>query len=146
MNTHNRAYTRNNRRLQTKIRDTLAYAILISIGLGVGFGAKEAYAWYSTPAVYIETDTTAHFADTAQKVVMYTTQWCPYCKKAKQYLKDNQIAFEERDIEQGGEQVSALFQSIDAPGIPKIVVGDKVIIGFNQPVLQQELKQQQLLM
>jgi len=30
---------------------------------------------------------------------IYTTSWCPDCRKAKQFLEENKLAFEEIDIE-----------------------------------------------
>ena len=30
---------------------------------------------------------------------IYTTNWCPDCRKAKQFLEENNLAFEEIDIE-----------------------------------------------
>jgi len=31
---------------------------------------------------------------------IYTTSWCPDCRKAKQFLEENKLAFEEIDIEE----------------------------------------------
>ncbi len=130
---------------KSKIKDVATYAVLIGIGLGVGLGAKKAYTWYNEAPAYVETNTAVHFANTEQKVVIYGTQWCPFCTKAKAFLTDNNIPFVERDIEKDGQKVSALFDTIGTPGIPKIVIGNRILTGFNQAVLQQELKQQQLL-
>ena len=33
------------------------------------------------------------------KVIMYSTAWCGYCKKARQYFKSKGISFVEYDIE-----------------------------------------------
>ena len=35
-----------------------------------------------------------------QPVVMISTSWCGYCRKARQFFNDNQISFEEIDAEQ----------------------------------------------
>ncbi|MCJ8272865.1 MAG: hypothetical protein MJK04_26145 [Psychrosphaera sp.] len=130
---------------KSKIKEVATYAVLLGFGLSAGFGAKKAYAWYNEAPAYVETNTAAHFANTEQKVVVYSTQWCPFCTKAKQFLTDNNIEFEERDIEKGGQKVSALFNTIGTPGIPKIVIGNKILTGFNPTLLEAELKQQQLL-
>jgi mycoredoxin len=34
------------------------------------------------------------------EIKMYTTQWCGDCRNAKRFLKENNIAYEEIDIEQ----------------------------------------------
>ncbi len=36
----------------------------------------------------------------SKKIIMYTTSWCGDCRNLKNQLKDNQIPYEERDIEQ----------------------------------------------
>ena len=35
----------------------------------------------------------------SKKVVMYSTSWCGYCKKARAYFKKNNIAYSDYDIE-----------------------------------------------
>lgn len=130
---------------QLKIKELFIYSLLIGIGLSVGLAAKYSWDWYHTPPQYIKQNTSAHFTNTAEKVVIYTTQWCPFCKEAKKYLVANNIAFTERDIEKGDEQVKALYQSIGYKGIPKIIIGDVIINGFNRPILKAELEKNQLL-
>jgi mycoredoxin len=34
------------------------------------------------------------------QIKMYTTQWCGDCRNAKRFLKENNIGYEEIDIEQ----------------------------------------------
>ena len=131
--------------LMFKIKEVLTYGLILAVGLGIGLGVKQGYAWYNAAPAYIEMDTSAHFANTNEKVVVYSTQWCPYCKKTRDYLTANKIAFVERDIETGDETTKALYTSIGAEGIPQIVVGNKIITGFNLSMLQPELKRLSLL-
>ncbi|MGH9402663.1 MAG: glutaredoxin family protein [Terriglobia bacterium] len=44
-----------------------------------------------------------------QKVKMYTTSWCPDCRRAKYFLKEHGIPFEEINIE-------------DTPGASEFVI------------------------
>ena len=37
--------------------------------------------------------------DTGQKVVMYSTSWCVYCKQARNYFEENGISYSDYDIE-----------------------------------------------
>lgn len=128
-----------------KIKEVLSYAVILAVGLGIGLGVKEGWAWYNTPAPYIETDTSAHFANVDTKIVIYSTSWCQFCKKTREYLESNNIAFEDRDIELGDASIDQLYQSIGAKAIPQIVIGNKIINGFNREVLSAELKAQKLL-
>lgn len=128
-----------------KIKEVFSYGLILAAGLAIGLGVKEAWVWYNAPPPYIQTDTAAHFAGTHEKVVMYSTEWCPYCKKTRDFLTNNNIPFVERDIEKGDAHIDALYHSIGAQGIPQIVIGDKIITGFNLSVLKPELEKQQLL-
>jgi glutaredoxin len=131
--------------MMDKIKEVMQYAIILAVGLGIGIGAKEGWAWYNTPAAFVETDTSAHFANINEKVVVYSTSWCQFCKKTREYLIANNIPFEDRDIEKGDAAIDQLYQSIGAKAIPQIVVGNKIISGFNQVLLAQELKALKLL-
>lgn len=129
----------------TKIKEVISYALIIGVGLGIGLAGKSAWEWYNQVPAYIETDTREHFANVSNKVVVYTTQWCTFCKKTKAYLTENNVAFLERDIELGDANIDQLYQSIGSPGIPKIVIGNKIINGFNLNLIKQELGEQALL-
>jgi len=133
------------KQLRSKIKNSVQVIALIAFGLAIGIGAQKAYGWYMAPPAYITVDASAHFENTAESVVIYTTSWCPFCKKAKAYLTANNIEFIERDIEQGDERIKKLYQSIGLKGVPKIVIGDKAINGFNLPLVEQELVAQKLM-
>jgi glutaredoxin len=36
----------------------------------------------------------------AKRVIMYTTNWCPFCRIAKRHLADLNVAYEEVNIEE----------------------------------------------
>ena len=63
------------------------------------------------------------------RVVMYSTEWCGSCKKAKRYFRKNKIPFHEYDIEKT-EKGRRDFASLNGTGIPIILVGSKRMNGF----------------
>lgn len=69
-----------------------------------------------------------------RQVIMYSTVWCGFCKKAKAYFKQKSIAFSERDIEKS-TQAKKEYQQLGGGGIPLILVGNKTgtkkISGFS---------------
>lgn len=138
--------TLSSNRFTHKLKDLSTYAFVIAVGLGIGFAAKEGWTIYNKAAAYTQTDTSAHFAKTDKKVVIYTAPWCAYCQKAKSYLIENHIDFVNRDIESGNPDIDKLYQSIGSKSIPQIVIGDKIINGFNKLVIEQALRQQQLIL
>lgn len=65
-----------------------------------------------------------------QKVVMYSTSWCGYCKKARQYFTRNRIPFVEYDIEKD-IQARKRYQKLGASGVPVILYGKRRMNGFS---------------
>ena len=63
------------------------------------------------------------------KVVMYSTSWCGYCKKARQYFKSKGIAFNEYDIEKN-KKAKRKYERLGGQGVPLILVGKKSMRGF----------------
>lgn len=63
-------------------------------------------------------------------VVMYSTQWCKYCKKARRYFKDNNIAFTEYDVEKS-EKGKQDYKRLGAKGVPIIMIGERRMNGFS---------------
>ena len=57
-----------------------------------------------------------------KQVVMYSTVWCGFCKKAKDYFKQKGIAYTEKDIEKSAPAKKE-YQSLGGGGIPLILVG-----------------------
>ncbi|NEZ05097.1 glutaredoxin family protein [Wenzhouxiangella sp. XN201] len=64
------------------------------------------------------------------RVVMYATDWCPYCAKAREYFADNGIRYTEYDID-NDPAARRRYDAMDATGVPVILVGDTRINGFS---------------
>ena len=69
------------------------------------------------------------FYDSGKKVVMYSTHWCGYCKKARKYFKRNKIPYTEYDIEKNNK-ARKRYNKMGARGVPVIIVGKKQMNGF----------------
>ncbi|MCX4186314.1 glutaredoxin family protein [Methylophaga sp. OBS4] len=68
--------------------------------------------------------------DVGPEVVMYSTEWCGFCKKARKYFRDNNIAFTDYDIEKN-LAAKQRYDQMGATGVPVILVEDKRMNGFN---------------
>ena len=73
-------------------------------------------------------------------VVIYTTTWCGYCKKAKAYLKKKGVDFVEKDVEKDQQAAEELAQKAAAAnvrpqGVPVIDVRGKLILGFDEAAI-----------
>lgn len=74
--------------------------------------------------------TTTH-AVTRNSVELYTTSWCPYCKKAIHYFQSKGIAYTVYDIE-ADKQAAARKKKLDGRGgVPFAVINGKKIHGFS---------------
>lgn len=65
-----------------------------------------------------------------KRVVMYSTERCGYCKKAKRYFESNNIAYKEKDINKS-KQYRKEWNKLGGSGVPVILVGKKKIHGFD---------------
>jgi glutaredoxin len=72
-----------------------------------------------------------------QPVVMISTSWCGYCRKARQFFNDNQIAFEEIDAEQTASP--GIRETYRRTGVPLIIIGATEVRGFNERRLREIL-------
>jgi len=71
-------------------------------------------------------------------VVMYATEKCGYCIKARQYFKDEGIKFTEFDVDRNAEE-KRNFKALEASGTPLVYVGYRRIDGFNRKKLDEAL-------
>ncbi|MDO5017900.1 MAG: glutaredoxin family protein [Lagierella massiliensis] len=74
-----------------------------------------------------------------KKVVVYSSNTCPYCVAAKDFLKSNDIEFTERNISTDTEARMELMK-MGHMGVPVIIVENEEIVGFDEPKLRQLLE------
>jgi len=72
-------------------------------------------------------------------VIVYSTEWCPWCHKAKDWLKKNNVKYEERDPEKNPAYAEELVQKSGQSGIPVIDIDGNVIVGFNEAEMKKLL-------
>lgn len=73
------------------------------------------------------------------KVTVYTSNTCPYCTMAKDYLKDREVVFEEKNVQTDKEARQELM-AMGYTGVPVICVDDEQIVGFDKARLDELLK------
>jgi len=76
-----------------------------------------------------------------KKVIVYSTQMCPWCVKAKDWLKENHIEFENVDLSlaENRKRAIALIEKTGSSGVPQIQVGEEIIVGFDVGKLKELL-------
>jgi glutaredoxin len=74
-------------------------------------------------------------------VVLYTTSWCPYCRKARDYLRSRGIDFVEYDIEKDREAAIRKRQLDNRGGVPFAIINGRSISGFSVSAYERALTQ-----
>ena len=70
-------------------------------------------------------------------VIMYSTDWCYWCKVAKKWMKKEKIKFLERDYDDPShkkklkEYAKTIGYKGDLNSVPIFVIGKKILIGYN---------------
>lgn len=75
----------------------------------------------------------------AKKVLVYSTPTCPYCVRAKQFLKDNNIIFEEVDIATDQQAAEEIIKKSGQMGVPVLDIEGEIIVGFDKDKIKQSL-------
>jgi glutaredoxin len=67
------------------------------------------------------------------KVILYITDWCPYCKKATEYLNSLEVNLQIYDIEKDQEKNSEfLAKGNNEEGVPLIDIEGILMRGFRE--------------
>jgi glutaredoxin len=69
-------------------------------------------------------------AKPAVRVVLYSAEWCGWCKKAKRHLDRKGVEYELRDID-SPQNLEELVAKTGQRGIPVLDVGGRVVTGFS---------------
>lgn len=74
------------------------------------------------------------------KVVIYSTPSCPWCVKAKRYLKEKGIRFKDVDVSKDSSAAQDMIRKTGQLGVPVVLIGDKPVVGFNRPLIDRLLE------
>lgn len=74
------------------------------------------------------------------KVKVYSTQTCPYCVMAKDFLKQNKIKYEDIDVSKDHKAADEMIRKSGQYGVPVIEIDGKIIIGFDKEAIKKALK------
>ncbi len=76
------------------------------------------------------------------QIKVYSTPTCPWCKKVKEYLKSKNIEFTDVDVSQNHDAVHEMVEKSGQMGVPQIEINGKMIVGFDQAALDEELSKE----
>ncbi len=76
-------------------------------------------------------------------VIIYSTPTCPYCKLAKEFLKEKDVSYKEIDVSADAASANEMVKKSGQMGVPVIDVDGQVIVGWNKAALEEALGMKQ---
>jgi len=75
----------------------------------------------------------------AKKVIVYSTPTCPWCIRAKQFLNDNNIPFENYDVSADQGKAEEMVHKTGQMGVPVFDIEGEIITGFDKDGIKKAL-------
>lgn len=72
-------------------------------------------------------------------VKVYSTPSCSWCVKAKDYLKANNISFEEHDVSKDRSAAVEMVNKSGQRGVPVLDINENIIVGFDKKAIDKLL-------
>ncbi len=72
-------------------------------------------------------------------VTIYTTPSCVFCKKAKAFFNQHNVAYTEKDVSSDQAAVEEMVQKSGQMGVPVIDIDGSIIVGFDESALREVL-------
>jgi glutaredoxin-like YruB-family protein len=73
------------------------------------------------------------------RTIVYSTQTCPWCHRAKDFLRKHNIEFEDKDVAEDPAARNELLQKSGQMGVPVLDIDGTIIVGFDQQAIEKAL-------
>ena len=74
-----------------------------------------------------------------KKIKVYSTNTCPYCTMAKEFLEENNVKFENINVSDDQDAAEEMIEKSGQMGVPVVEIGDQIIVGFDEDTLGKAL-------
>lgn len=71
-----------------------------------------------------------------KNVTIYSTPSCHFCHAAKEFFKEKNITYTEYDVASDLEKRKEMIEKTEQMGVPVIIIGNDIIVGFNKPLIE----------
>lgn len=75
----------------------------------------------------------------AHSVTVYSTPTCPWCTRAKSYLEEIGVAYEEKDVSEDVAAAREMVKISGQMGVPVLSIDGNVVVGFDKKKIDQLL-------
>lgn len=65
-------------------------------------------------------------------IEIYSSQWCPFCVRAKMLLDSKQVEYTEIDVDQQPQQRALMTQRTQRTSVPQIFIGSTHVGGCDE--------------
>ena len=66
-------------------------------------------------------------------VTIYSTPTCHFCHMAKDFFREKNVAYVEYNVASDIEKRKEMVEKSGQMGVPVIIIGDDLIVGFDKP-------------
>ena len=74
-----------------------------------------------------------------KKVIVYSTPTCPYCVLVKNFLQENNIQFDAKDVAIDEKAKEEMIKKTGQMGVPVVDIDGEVIVGFDEKRMREML-------
>ena len=75
----------------------------------------------------------------AEQVKVYSTPTCPWCKKTKQFLEDNNVPYQNIDVTTDNAGREEMVNKTGQLSVPVVDVDGEITVGYDENWLKQKL-------
>ena len=72
-------------------------------------------------------------------IKVYSTPICPWCDKAKDYLKRKEVEFKEFNVQEDEEARKEMISKTQQMGVPVLDINGTMIVGFDRKAIDEAL-------
>lgn len=76
---------------------------------------------------------------TMKSVTIYSTPTCGYCNLAKEFFKENDVKYTEKDVASDETARKEMMDKTDQLGVPVIEIDGDLIVGFDRDKISKSL-------
>jgi len=69
-------------------------------------------------------------------VVIYSTPTCHFCHAAKEFFGKHHVEYTDYNVAEDAEKREEMVQKTGQMGVPVIVIGEEVVVGFDEARLR----------
>lgn len=74
-----------------------------------------------------------------KQVTIYTTPTCVWCKRTKEFFKQHNVSYEEKDVSADEQLAHEMIEKSGQMAVPVVDIDGEIVVGFNEPVLKKLL-------